>query len=193
MGTLRLKAPPPPEVLAAVARAAGDSARVAPPPPPPPLARPPVPKPAAPPLTKAEAKARERQLHASRMATKAVRLPIVANQVWWNTKFEMARAAEQQAAWRVADLARCRELFPLAFDADTPLPLAVGAHKLLAPVIGTKRAERLLAWWVDSPAYVAAIAAGGCRHRLDGAVSGEISDAHRRAAQARIDGRKIAA
>jgi sRNA-binding protein len=93
---------------------------------------------------------------------------------------------EERIAQRVADLTLCRDRFPALFDLDLPLPLAVGIDKPLGVIIGHDRAAFLLNWWTEWPAYVAAVAAGGCRYRLDGSEAGEISDDHRETAAARI-------
>jgi ProQ/FINO family len=82
-------------------------------------------------------------------------------------------------ARRVADLAECRRRFPAVFDANSPLPLAIGIHKPLGELIGGNRAKFLLEWWTSWPAYVAAIAAGGCRYNLDGSEAGQITEEQR--------------
>jgi len=82
-------------------------------------------------------------------------------------------------ARRVADLAECRRRFPVLFDADRPLPLAIGIHKPLAELFSVKRAGFLLKWWTRCPAYVAAVAAGGRRYNLDGTDAGEITEEQR--------------
>jgi sRNA-binding protein len=80
---------------------------------------------------------------------------------------------------RVADLATCRQKFPAVFDADRPLPLAIGIDRDLAAILGVKRARFLLAWWTGNAAYVAAVARGGARFRLDGTEDGLVSEEHR--------------
>jgi sRNA-binding protein len=65
------------------------------------------------------------------------------------------------------------------FDAEHPLPLAIGVNKPLAEALGKLRAKRLLEWWTRHPAYKAAVAAGGKRYHLDGAEAGEVSEEHR--------------
>jgi hypothetical protein len=80
---------------------------------------------------------------------------------------------------RVADLAECRRRFRAVFDADSPLPLAIGIHKPLGELIGTNRMKFPLEWWTSWPAYVAAIAAGGCWYNLDGTEAGEITEEQR--------------
>jgi sRNA-binding protein len=91
-----------------------------------------------------------------------------------------------RVARRIADLAECRRRFPAVFDADRPLPLAIGVHKPLGELIGFNRAAFLLAWWTSWPAYLRAVAAGGSRYALDGQEAGEISECQRGVAQAVI-------
>jgi hypothetical protein len=97
-----------------------------------------------------------------------------------------AEAEAQRIAWRVADLAHCRERWPVLFDPDHPLPLAIGIHKQLGPVLGIKRAARLLEWWCRAwRPYGEAVARGGQRYNLDGSEAEEITE------QARIIAREM--
>lgn len=102
-------------------------------------------------------------------------------------KAPAAAAGAGRIAARVADLAECRRRFPVLFDADRPLPLAIGVDKPLGELIGVKRADRLLDWWTKWPAYLAAVAAGGCRYNLDGSEAGQVTEVahHRRTATRR--------
>jgi len=77
---------------------------------------------------------------------------------------------------RIEYLAECRRRFLVMFDADYPRPLAIGIHKPLGELVGTNRAKFLLEWWTSWPAYIAAVAAGACRYRLDGTDAGEITE-----------------
>jgi sRNA-binding protein len=77
------------------------------------------------------------------------------------------------------------------FHADRPLPLAIGVHKPLGELLGGKRAKRLLEWWTKSPAYVAAVAAGGCRYSLDGSEAGQVTEEHRAIAIGMRDARAL--
>jgi hypothetical protein len=91
-----------------------------------------------------------------------------------------ATAEAQRVAWRIADLAVCRERYPALFDPDHPLPLAIGIHKQLGPVLGVKRAKRLLEWWCGEwRPYTDAVARGGKRYNLDGSEAGEVAEAAR--------------
>jgi hypothetical protein len=92
---------------------------------------------------------------------------------------------------RIADLALCRDRFPVLFDAVRPRPLAIGVDKQLAELIGADRAGCLLDWWTQWPAYIAAVAAGGRRFHLDGTEAGEISDEHRRFAAGKSSSRGV--
>ncbi len=91
----------------------------------------------------------------------------------------VAAEGGDRIARRVADLAECRRRFPVLFDAHRPVPLAIGIHKPLGKLIGVQRAKFLLEWWTSWPAYVAAVAAGGRRHSLDGSDAGEITEEQR--------------
>jgi ProQ/FINO family len=92
---------------------------------------------------------------------------------------------------RVADLAECRRRLPAVFDADHPLPLTIGIHKPLRELIGTKRANRMLEWLTSWPAYLAAVAAGGCRYNLDGSEAGQVTEEQRTAAAWPRDARAV--
>jgi len=98
-----------------------------------------------------------------------------------------AAKGDGRIAARVADLAECRRRFPLLFDADRPLPLAIGVHKPLGELLGGKRAKRLLEWWTEWAPYVAAVAAGGCRYSLDGSEAGQVTEEQRAIAIRRRD------
>jgi sRNA-binding protein len=67
----------------------------------------------------------------------------------------------------------------MVFDADRPLPLAIGVDKPLGEILGFKRARFLLAWWCVTPAYIAAVARGGARYTLNGVEAGQVSESHR--------------
>jgi hypothetical protein len=180
MGTLSLKSPLPPTALKAMARASGTASS---------------PKPG-----KANAHASDPSKHKAKLSPleRAVTEVAAVQKMPRQTpadyaKYKYAKAlagvrldwiqrregVNQRAAWRAADLALCREQFPRLFDPDHPVPLAVGIHRELAPRVGFKRAQRLMAWWTAQPAYVAAIAAGGNRYRLDGSIAGEITRVQR--------------
>jgi ProQ/FINO family len=67
----------------------------------------------------------------------------------------------------------------VVFDADRPLPLAIGTDTPLGAILGAKRARFLLAWYTRHPDYVAAVARGGARYSLDGTEDGLVSEQHR--------------
>ena len=76
-----------------------------------------------------------------------------------------------------------------AVRTPAPLPGAVRRRPPVAPrdrdpqalgeLIGVKRVGILLKWWISCPAYVAAVAAGGHWHSLDGSDAGEITEKQR--------------
>jgi ProP effector len=96
------------------------------------------------------------------------------------------KAARLRVDWRMDDLAQCRERFPALFDADHPVPLAIGIHKQMGKVIGLKRAKRLMGWWTNWKPYIAAIAAGGVRYNLDGSEAGPVTEAQREHARSAL-------
>jgi hypothetical protein len=130
---------------------------------------PPAPPPPAKPMSKYAAK-----LEAARAAKAA----LDAAPARW-------RRSGSRGAW--GDLAHLRERFPALFDPDHPLPLALGIRSQLGKVLGIKRAQRLLIWWVRGPRYVQALAVGGVRYNLDGSVSGPVTEAQQAHAQATLD------
>ena len=95
-------------------------------------------------------------------------------------------ARKQWGIWRAADLVKCRDWFPLVFNAERPVPLAIGIHAELGPVLGMNRAQRLLHEWTRWRPYVAAVAAGGKRYHLDGSEAGEVDAKAQEYARARL-------
>jgi hypothetical protein len=93
-----------------------------------------------------------------------------------------ANLSDSQVAARVASLAAAREAFPLVFDADRPLPLAVGVSVDIRAALGLSRSECgvLMRWWCQGPLYLRALAAPGSqRHKLDGTVVGPVAENER--------------
>lgn len=169
-GTLSLSRPPPPKVAAMVAAIKSPQA--------------PKPPPAEP-----QCASNPCALPPAKPPTKRDRGPVVLLPPGSPTPGAVEAAAERQRiAWRVADLALCRERYPALFDPDHPVPLAIHIHKSgrLGQLLGIKRAKRLLDWWTSQPAYVAAVAAGGQRLNLDGSSAGEVSPQHCAVAQAAL-------
>jgi hypothetical protein len=66
---------------------------------------------------------------------------------------------------RIETLAKARAAFPLVFDLDAPVPLAIGVDVGLRAELGLTPVQcgALLRWWVRSPAYQKALAAPGSR------------------------------
>jgi hypothetical protein len=93
-----------------------------------------------------------------------------------------AHLSDSQVAARVASLAAAREAFPLLFDADRPLPLAIGVSVDIRAALGLSRSECgvLMRWWCQGPLYLRALAAPGSqRHKLDGTVVGPVAENER--------------
>jgi hypothetical protein len=76
-----------------------------------------------------------------------------------------------------------------------PLPTACFAsraiHKPLGELIGGNRAKFLLEWWTNWPAYVVAVAAGGCWYNLDGGEAGPITEEQQRGVVGRMSRAKM--
>ena len=87
-------------------------------------------------------------------------------------------------------LAELRERHPKAFPADpeAPVPLATYIHKkLIAAGYDRQAVAAALGLYVNTPAYLAAVAAGGRRVRLDGEPAGEVAEAHRQFAREQLE------
>ena len=85
-------------------------------------------------------------------------------------------------------LARARREFPGAFPAArSRRPLAIGSFEALVaawPDLTKKSVRHFLDRYCAHPYYLQALAAGGPRHRLDGGVSGEVTEEQRAFARA---------
>jgi sRNA-binding protein len=82
----------------------------------------------------------------------------------------------------MASLAAAKEAFPLVFDADRPLPLAIGVSVDIRVALGLSPSECgvLMRWWCQGPLYLRALAAPGSqRHKLDGTVVGPVAQDER--------------
>jgi sRNA-binding protein len=93
-----------------------------------------------------------------------------------------ANLSNSQVAARVASLAAAREAFPLVFDTDRPLPLAIGVSVDIRAALGLSPSECgvLMRWWCQGPLYLRALAAPGSqRHKLDGTVVGPVAEDER--------------
>lgn len=88
---------------------------------------------------------------------------------------------DARIARRMATLAEMQATWPLTFDLDMPVPLAIGIHAQVrdALAISDEAAGDALRWWCHRAAYRAARMAGGHRYGLDGEPAGEVSDEHR--------------
>jgi hypothetical protein len=113
--------------------------------------------------------------------SKTAAKPVVA---WWTARpiYRLLNEdkLEQAISTRVETLALLRELAPSVFDADKPLPLALGTgQELVALGFEPDTVGLAIGWWVRRRAYRAAVAAGGMRYDLNGHPVGEISDEYR--------------
>jgi ProP effector len=70
------------------------------------------------------------------------------------------------------------ERWPALFDAMKPVPLAIGIDKALLaamPDVTANQLRRVLPPWCNRPRYLAVLAAGADRHRLEG-VQGAVTE-----------------
>jgi hypothetical protein len=89
---------------------------------------------------------------------------------------------DARIARRMAALAAMRRTWPLVFDLDMPVPLAIGIHVQVRDALGIsdEATGDAMGWWCTRPAYRAVLAEGGARYGLDAAPDGVVSDEHRR-------------
>jgi ProQ/FINO family len=126
----------------------------------------------------------------------------VSNDVirWWVStpgyKRAKAKRIDRSIAARVISLATLRELAPAVFDADKPVPLAIGVHEQLTELgLSAKETGDLLRWWTRRHEYYTALARGGSRYNLDASVAGPVgtedqAHAGRKASEPRRIGRR---
>jgi hypothetical protein len=88
---------------------------------------------------------------------------------------------DDRIARRMATLAAMQSTWPLVFDIDMPVPLAIGTHERVRDALGIsdEATDDALRWWCHHAAYRAALAAGGPRYGLDAEPDGEVSNEHR--------------
>ena len=108
------------------------------------------------------------------------------------TQREMAAARERRRAARSANLALLIERFPIVFNPEKPLPLAIGSHKAIRAAFGLpwSQLEDLIRWWTIRPEYLAALVAGGPRYSLDGSEGGVVAESERASADQRLQNRR---
>jgi len=104
-------------------------------------------------------------------------------------KKEHKAAIERRVAARTEHLADFAQRFPATFNPERPVPLAIGVDKALKRETGLSwnATYTALRFWTRQPAYLLALMAGGPRHALDGTVDGEVTDAQRAEAAARLE------
>ena len=78
-------------------------------------------------------------------------------------------------------LSAMRATWPLVFDIDLPVPLAIGIHEQVRDELGIsdEAASDAVRWWCHRAAYRTARMAGGPRYGLNAEPAGEVSDEHR--------------
>jgi hypothetical protein len=88
---------------------------------------------------------------------------------------------DDRIARRVVTLAAMQATWPLVFDIDLPVPLAIGIHEQVRDALGIsdEAASDAVRWWCHRAAYRTARMAGGPRYGLDAEPAGEVSDEHR--------------
>ena len=88
--------------------------------------------------------------------------------------------------------ARLQQMYPDLWEPASPVPLAVGIHEQLYPVIealgvSRKTLRRFLSWWTTAPAYRLALTLpGAIRCNLDGSSAGRVSACQSRQARRRL-------
>jgi hypothetical protein len=114
-------------------------------------------------------------------AANAVTEPVAPTSSAPRAKRRQELVDDDRIARRVTTLAAMQAAFPLVFDIDMPVPLAIGVHAQVRDALGIsdEAASDALRWWVQRAAYRAARTAGGPRYGLDGEPAGEVSDEHR--------------
>ena len=89
-------------------------------------------------------------------------------------------------------LGRLQQRYPGLWEPGSPVPLAVGIHRQLYPVIDAfgvsrKTLRRFLSWWTTAPAYHLALTLpGATRYNLDGSPAGGVSACQSDAARRRL-------
>lgn len=110
-------------------------------------------------------------------------------------RLKRPRRAEEPADGRRLLLDELQTLAPQVWNAEQPLPLAVGVHRQLFPLgerhgMSRSAVRRFLTDWTSAEPYQLALAADGSR-RFDanGEPAGEVRERDRSRAQARVERR----
>ena len=111
-----------------------------------------------------------------------------------------ARVIAEQEAARLARATAIRELteylmetYPATFPRPpaAPVPLAIGIHRVILEAVQGRSSYNtlkvFLKRWTDKPRYLEALVAGEPRRNLDGALSGDLSEAEREVAAKALD------
>ena len=111
-----------------------------------------------------------------------------------------ARVIAEQEAARLARATAIRELteylmetYPATFPRPpaAPVPLAIGIHVAILDAVRGRCSNNtlkvFLKRWTDKPRYLEALVAGEPRRNLDGALSGDLSEAEREVAAKALD------
>ena len=87
-------------------------------------------------------------------------------------------------------LKQLKKAYPVAFNANKPLPLALGAAKEIAknlPGLADAVLRLALAIWTKQAIYLQSVIAGGDRYNLDGSVSGVIQESEKEYSQKMLE------
>ncbi|MCX7122753.1 MAG: ProQ/FINO family protein [Gammaproteobacteria bacterium] len=87
-------------------------------------------------------------------------------------------------------LKQLKKTYPVVFNANKPLPLALGAAKEIAknlPELSASVLRLALAIWTKQEIYLQAVIAGGDRYNLDGSVSGAVQEAEKEYSQKMLE------
>ena len=83
-------------------------------------------------------------------------------------------------------LKQLKKTYPVAFNANKPLPLALGAAKEIAknlPELAAPILRLAMAIWTKQAIYLQAVIVGGDRYNLDGSVSGAVQESEKEYSQ----------
>jgi ProP effector len=100
----------------------------------------------------------------------------------------MTRAAAERQAKREALQALLLQRYPDVFNAEAPKPLAIGVSRVIQREHGFTQPiiSLVLGWWTRRWQYCEAMIAGSVRFNLDGTEAGQITEADKADAQARL-------
>ncbi len=106
--------------------------------------------------------------------------PVEPSKKKHHSNFEEAKQALKQL----------KKAYPVAFNENKPLPLALGAAKEIAknmPELAAPVLRLALAIWTKQTIYLQVVIAGGDRYNLDGSVSGTVQESEKEYSQKMLE------